>query len=65
MTFKDTETGPCPATNQNLHDTQRKMSGGLILEKQKFNWEMKDWYVELLNLARSQKYIKDKSLQDK
>ena len=40
MAFRDTETGPQPATTANQQETQRQRHGGPILEKPTFNWDM-------------------------
>ena len=34
MTFRDTETGPHPATTPNQWDSQRQRNGGLMVESQ-------------------------------
>ena len=49
MAFRDTQTGPQPATLQNQWKTQRQRNGGLALEKPRFNCDMLDRYVGLLN----------------
>ena len=32
-----------------MGENQRKRNGGLLLEKPRFNWDLSDRYVELLN----------------
>ena len=49
MEFRDTETGPQPATMHNQWGIQKQRHGGLTLEKPRFNWDMPDRYEELLN----------------
>ena len=49
MAFRDTETGPWPATIQNWLETKRQRNGGLILEKPSSNWDVQDRYGKLLN----------------
>ena len=49
VAFRDTETGPQLATTRNQQETQRQQNGGLVLEKLRFNWNIPDRYVELLN----------------
>ena len=49
VAFRDTETGPWPATIQNKPETQRQRHGGLILEKPRLKWDALDRYIKLLN----------------
>ena len=47
--FRDTEPGLQTATTQYQWQNQRQRYGGLILEKPRFNCDMPDRYVKLLN----------------
>ena len=57
LAFRDTETGPQPATTPNQQGTHRKRYGALKLEKLKYNWDTQDRYVKLLNLKLKVTYI--------
>ena len=57
MTFRDTETEPWSATIQHQWVTQRQRHGELILENQRFNWDVPDRYVEVLNFKLEVKII--------
>ena len=49
MTFRDTETGPSLTTTQNQWKNQRWGNRRLVMEKLRFNWDMPDRHVQLLN----------------
>ena len=49
MAFRDTETGPQPATMPSQWEMQRERKGGLILEKSTLNWDVPVRNVKLLN----------------
>ena len=46
VAFRDTETGPQPATTPNHPDTQTQRHGELLLETP--NWDAQDRYLKLL-----------------
>ena len=49
ITFRDTEKGSLLARTLNQQEIQRQRHGGPILGKPKFNWDVQDRYVELLD----------------
>ena len=49
LVFRETDTGSQLATMPIQCENQRQRNAVLVLEKLRFNWDMPDRYVELLN----------------